>query len=144
MSAVKRILQNNFVQRNEENYLLRDSGYLLEPWLLVRYPHVIPSSPEENFNATLSRIRTIIAHVNGLLTTRFRCLHEHRALHVEQLKLFILVRFYATYYVEKEMYRNHQTRIFLLCPHCETIKMYIISFCFLVILLLAILNFFKN
>jgi hypothetical protein len=61
-------------------YLIGDSGYPLEPWLLTPFGQVAPNSREARYNKALSKIRTIIEHVNGMLKARFRCTHGHRAL----------------------------------------------------------------
>ncbi|KFM73761.1 putative nuclease HARBI1, partial [Stegodyphus mimosarum] len=58
-----------------QNFLLGDSGYPLEPWLLTPY-----SSPnthaQQIFNRKHKSLRAVVEHCNGLLKSRFRCLHE--------------------------------------------------------------------
>jgi hypothetical protein len=90
MSQAKTELQNLHVRTGQLNYLIGDSGYPLEPWLLTPFAHVVPNSPEGNFNKALSKMRTIIEHVNGMLKGRFRCTHGHRALHYDPIRAAIV------------------------------------------------------
>lgn len=57
------------------NFLLGDSGYPLEPWLLT--PYVRPTSPsEEIFNRKHIQCRNVIERCFGLLKSRFKALHR--------------------------------------------------------------------
>lgn len=61
-------------------WLLGDSGYPLEPWLLT--PIAEPYTDKENrFNAMHTKARNTIERAFGVLKTRFRCLNKHRVLH---------------------------------------------------------------
>jgi hypothetical protein len=79
MSNVKRELQRLYEREGNLNYLIGDSGYPQEPWLMVPFGDV-PNSPESRYNNALSRLRIAIEHLNGILKSRFRCLLGHRAL----------------------------------------------------------------
>ncbi|KAJ8910318.1 hypothetical protein NQ315_012239 [Exocentrus adspersus] len=81
LSGIKPVLQREYIENGTLNYLIGDSGYPLEPWLLVPFADPIQDSPESRFNTALSRVRVIIEHINGLLKARFRSIHGHRALH---------------------------------------------------------------
>ncbi|KFM67994.1 putative nuclease HARBI1, partial [Stegodyphus mimosarum] len=67
-------------RRDRNNWLLGDSGYPLEPWLLtpIRNPQTVG---EEALNRRLLSARNSIERCNGLLKSRFRCLLKDRALH---------------------------------------------------------------
>nr|CAD7434734.1 unnamed protein product [Timema monikensis] len=82
-SNLRRALQE--VHRRNNNgsmWLLGDSGYPLEPWLLTPIEgNIVPNSKEENFNLAHRKTRNIIERCNGLLKSRFRCLLKHRTLH---------------------------------------------------------------
>lgn len=80
-SGAKRIMQRQYVRNGTADHLLGDSGYPLEPWLMVPFDNPPENSPQKRFNIALSQIRVIIEHINGLLKGRFRCVHGHRALH---------------------------------------------------------------
>lgn len=57
------------------NFLLGDSGYPLEPWLLT--PYLSPSSPaEEVFNQKHVKCRNIIERCFGVLKSRFRAIDQ--------------------------------------------------------------------
>lgn len=61
---------------------LGDSGYALEPWLLVPYPDT-PSDLESHYNKQHSRARNAIERCNGVLKARFRCILKERVLHYQ-------------------------------------------------------------
>ncbi|KAG8176800.1 hypothetical protein JTE90_003428 [Oedothorax gibbosus] len=56
------------------NFLILDSGYPLEPWLLK--PYVGPATAEEILFNRLRSVRSTIERCNGVLKSRFRCLHQ--------------------------------------------------------------------
>ncbi|XP_064476188.1 putative nuclease HARBI1 [Ornithodoros turicata] len=81
-SAVREALASNRIP-SSNSWLIGDSGYPLEPWLLVPYSEseTAHESYKENFNIRHKEARAIIEQCNGLLKSRFRCLHRHRVLH---------------------------------------------------------------
>lgn len=55
--------------------MLGDSGYPLEPHLLT--PFTQPATvPEENYDRSHIRTRSVVEHTFGILKSRFRCLHQ--------------------------------------------------------------------
>ncbi|XP_054722629.1 putative nuclease HARBI1 [Uloborus diversus] len=64
-------------------WLLGDSGYPLEPWLLTPHANPDENSREERFNRRFCTIRSGVERCNGVLKGRFRCLIKDRALHYE-------------------------------------------------------------
>ncbi|XP_063956755.1 putative nuclease HARBI1 [Lytechinus pictus] len=56
-------------------WLLGDSGYPLQPWLLTPIPR--PANPAEvRFNRSLTKTRVCVERAFGLLKSRFRCLDD--------------------------------------------------------------------
>ncbi|KAJ8939210.1 hypothetical protein NQ314_011198 [Rhamnusium bicolor] len=80
LSGVKRVFQRNYIKHGSSNYF-GDSEYPLELWLLVPFPDHVQYSLELRFNITLSGVRVISEHINGLLKGRFKSVHGHRTLH---------------------------------------------------------------
>ncbi|XP_072140409.1 putative nuclease HARBI1 isoform X2 [Dermacentor andersoni] len=62
-------------------YLLGDSGYPLEPWLLVPVPgsHAGTSS-EGHYNQEHASMRNVVERCIGVLKSKFRCLQHFRTL----------------------------------------------------------------
>jgi len=66
------------------SWLLADSGYALQPFILTPYKDPRAGSVEHNFNLKHAAARNIIERVNGVLKSRFRCLQG--CLHYTPLK----------------------------------------------------------
>lgn len=72
-SGLRHVLSSGLIPQRA--FLLGDSGYPLEPWLLT--PYINPCSPsEEIFNSKHRHTRNIIERCFGLLKSRFRMLDE--------------------------------------------------------------------
>jgi nuclease HARBI1 len=56
-----------------DGWLLGDSGYPLEPWLLTKYRNPV-TDPQRQFNTAIGRVRSLIENVNGILKSRWRVL----------------------------------------------------------------------
>ncbi|XP_072166060.1 putative nuclease HARBI1 [Diadema setosum] len=67
------VLEDFRMGRMPAGWLLGDSGYPLQPWLLT--PVANPNTQSERrFNSSLSRTRVCVEQAFGLLKSRFRCL----------------------------------------------------------------------
>lgn len=79
-SAIKTHLENQHQRGEINSWLLGDSGYPLEPWLMTPVQGAAQNSPEARFNLAHASGRNCIERTNGLLKTRFRCLLSERGL----------------------------------------------------------------
>ncbi|XP_050340014.1 putative nuclease HARBI1 [Bactrocera neohumeralis] len=71
-------------------WLLGDSGYPLEPWLLT--PVANPETPnEQNFNTRHIKARNTIERAFGVLKSRFRCISRERTLRYKHSKAALFV-----------------------------------------------------
>lgn len=63
-------------------YLLGDSGYPLEPWLMTPVPgRPAVFTPAGRYNAAHASMRSVVERCIGLLMSRFRCVQKHRVLY---------------------------------------------------------------
>ncbi|KAH6939773.1 hypothetical protein HPB50_021577 [Hyalomma asiaticum] len=63
------------------DYVLGDSGYLLETWLLTPIPgNLAPGTPECEYNKEHTSMRNVVGRCIGVPKRRFRCLQRYRAL----------------------------------------------------------------
>lgn len=70
---------------NGNSWLLGDSGYPIEPWLLT--PFINPRTQTEKlYNKLHIKARNVIERCFGVLKSRFRCLHKYRTLHYSPSK----------------------------------------------------------
>ncbi|XP_041461458.1 putative nuclease HARBI1 [Lytechinus variegatus] len=67
------VLNDFRMGRMPPGWLLGDSGYPTQPWLMT--PLTNPQSPaEQRFNSSLTRTRVCVERAFGILKSRFRCL----------------------------------------------------------------------
>ncbi|XP_054717504.1 putative nuclease HARBI1 [Uloborus diversus] len=73
MSNLRTIFAGNTIP--SRTFLLGDSGYPLEPWLMIPYA---PSNVarEQVYNKKHKKARNVVERAFGLLKNRFRCLHS--------------------------------------------------------------------
>ena len=59
----------------EDGWLLGDSGYAQEPWLMT--PFLEPQTPSQRrYNVAHKRVRSTIERTIGIMKSRFRCLDQ--------------------------------------------------------------------
>lgn len=81
MSSVLQHLRRKYFEGELNYWLLGDSGFPLQPWLLTPIENAQPDSPESRYTERHTATRNTIERLNGVLKSRFRCLIKHRALH---------------------------------------------------------------
>lgn len=90
-STIKDHLQNKFQNGERNTWLLGDSGYPQQPWLMTPIAGAQPNSPEERYNQVHASGRNPIERTNGVLKTRFRCIMGERELRYEPAKVSVIV-----------------------------------------------------
>ncbi|KAJ8909912.1 hypothetical protein NQ315_014919 [Exocentrus adspersus] len=80
MSQIQRELQTCFGNGDHNTWLLGDSGYPQQPWLMTPVLNPAQGSPEERYNNTHASARNCIERCFGVLKGRFRCLLGERTL----------------------------------------------------------------
>ncbi|KAM7302090.1 putative nuclease HARBI1 [Ixodes scapularis] len=78
-------LQGHAVRENE--CLLGDSGYPLEPWLMTPVPgNHAAATDEARFNRAHRSTRSVVERCIGMLKNRFRCLQRYRTLQYDPIR----------------------------------------------------------
>ncbi|XP_017466745.1 PREDICTED: putative nuclease HARBI1 [Rhagoletis zephyria] len=87
LSNERDYMNTKYENVDNNTQILGDSEYPLEPWLLTLYRSATENSDEHIFNQKLSKGRSIIERVFGVLKGRFRCLLAARELHYAPIKV---------------------------------------------------------
>lgn len=77
-SAVRGFLQQEYLRNRPRSWLLGDSGFMLEPFLMIPFLNPIDGTPQARFNNAHIRARNCIERCIGVLKCRFRCLLRER------------------------------------------------------------------
>lgn len=86
-SIIRQELERCYEAGDTSSWLLGDSGYPLEPWLMTPVPNAAEGSPEWRYNLQHASARNVIERCNGVLKNRFRCLLGERKLRYEPEKV---------------------------------------------------------
>lgn len=65
---------------DRNTWLLGDTGYPQQPWLMTPILNAVEDTPEARYNVAHARCRNCIERCNGVLKGRFRCLLGERKL----------------------------------------------------------------
>lgn len=80
-SSIHRYLRRKYQEGSRNTYLLGDSGYPIQPWLITPIADALPNSPEALYNERHIRTRNGAERGFGVWKARFRCLRKDRVLH---------------------------------------------------------------
>lgn len=83
MSTVQRHLRRRFEEGQRNSWLIGDSGYPLQPWLMTPIPGALAGTPEGIYTSRHSSARNVVERCFGVLKQRFRCLLKDRVLHYD-------------------------------------------------------------
>lgn len=97
-SLIRRHLQNCFQNGERSSWLLGDSGYPLEPWLMTPVGGRNHDIHVANYNRAHRSIRNIVERFNGIFKSKFRCCLAERALHYEPEKATRIINACAILY----------------------------------------------
>ena len=81
-SQIRAHLMNNYENGDHSSWLIGDSGYPLEPWLMTPIEGAF-GDHERNYNIAHRSSRNVVERFNGILKSIFRCLFSERALHYD-------------------------------------------------------------
>ncbi|XP_036345000.1 putative nuclease HARBI1 [Rhagoletis pomonella] len=81
LSNERQYIKAQYQNGDKSSWIIGDSGYPLEPWLLTPYRNAEENSPEMVYNERFTKARSIIERVFGILKDHFRCLLAERELH---------------------------------------------------------------
>ncbi|KAJ8911984.1 hypothetical protein NQ315_003266 [Exocentrus adspersus] len=85
-SNIKAHLEQMYNHGDHNSWLLGDSGYPQEPWLMTPIQGVPRDTPEGRYTAALTSTRNCVERCIGVLKNRFRCLLKDRVLHYDPFK----------------------------------------------------------
>ncbi|KAB0795114.1 hypothetical protein PPYR_04886 [Photinus pyralis] len=85
-SAIYQHLRDAYNNGDTGSWLIGDSGYPLQPWLMTPLGGQGLTPQEQRYNVIHKRCRNVIERLNGVLKGRFRCLLRHRTLHYSPLR----------------------------------------------------------
>lgn len=90
-STAQAFLQRKFENGTRSTWLLGDSGYPQQPWLMTPVQGALPNTPEGRYNIAHCIGRNHIERLNGVLKTRFRCLLGERKLRYAPAKVGFII-----------------------------------------------------
>ncbi|XP_020715258.1 putative nuclease HARBI1 [Ceratitis capitata] len=73
-------MQRSFESGNHNMFLIGDSGYLLEPWLMTPLPNQPQGSPKFRYNEAFCKARNPVERLFGVLKGTWQCLSQQRTL----------------------------------------------------------------
>lgn len=79
-SQINDFLREKYQLGDHSTWLIGDSGYPLQPWLMTPIADAPEQSPEGRYNRAHISARNAIERCNGVLKARFRCLNNERGL----------------------------------------------------------------
>ncbi|KAJ8946003.1 hypothetical protein NQ314_008999 [Rhamnusium bicolor] len=81
VSTINRHLRRRCLEGQRNTWLLGDSEYPLQPWLMTPITDAASNSPEAYYTKCHVRARNVSEQDNGTWKERFRCLKKDRVLH---------------------------------------------------------------
>ncbi|MGH0124673.1 UNVERIFIED_CONTAM: hypothetical protein FKN15_049089 [Acipenser sinensis] len=106
-------------------WLLGDSGYVLQPWLLTPILH--PSNRAEGlYNAAHKRERCVMEKLFGILKMRFRCIDKSRGCLLYTIMIMMMIVMTKTVKLKDKMthQRNSTVREILIRQRFGHISLY--------------------
>lgn len=85
-SQIKVHLRNAYNEGMTNSWLLGDSGYPLEPWLMTPVNGRAEDVHIRNYNIAHRSLRNVVERLFGVMKARFRCCFGERALHYKPEK----------------------------------------------------------
>lgn len=85
----RRLMEQNYNHGERNTFLLGDSGYPLENWLVTPFKN--STNDQKRFNSIHASVRNPIERCNGVLKGTFRCLLGERVLRYQPKKVIQII-----------------------------------------------------